>query len=72
MPAAGIAGGGNELMLSLKHFGTRFCSAKPGALVGGESGSAGLWAVPGKCVGQMAIQVGLIEHVYFCGFSKAS
>ena len=52
------------------HFSTRFCSAKLGVLLGGENSSAGLRAVPGKCVGQMAIQVGLIEHFYFCGFSK--
>ena len=52
------------------YFSTRFCSAKLGVLLGGENSSAGLRAVPGKCVGQMAIQVGLIEHFYFCGFSK--
>lgn len=52
------------------HFNTRFYSAKLGVLLGGENSSAGLRAVPGKCVGQMAIQVGLIEHFYFCGFSK--
>lgn len=40
-----------------------FCSAKLGVLLGGETSSAGLRAVPGKCVGQMAIQVGLIERV---------
>ena len=50
------------------YFSTRFCSAKLGVLLGGENSSAGLRAVPGKCVGQMAIQVGLIEHFYFCGF----
>lgn len=52
------------------HFSTRFCSAKLGVLLGGENRSTGLRAVPGKCVGQMAIRVGLIEHFYFCGFSK--
>lgn len=49
-----------------------FCSAKLGVLLGGETSSAGLRAVPGKCVGQMAIQVGLIERFYFCGFSKTN
>ena len=52
------------------YFSSRFCSVKLGVLLGGENSSAGLQAVPGKCVGQMAIQVGLIEHFYFCGFSK--
>lgn len=67
---ANIANRGNELSLCLKRFCTRFCSAKLGVLLGGENSSAGLRAVPGKCVGQMAMQVGLIEHFYFCGFSK--
>jgi hypothetical protein len=49
-----------------------FVLLKLGVLLGGETSSAGLRAVPGKCVGQMVIQVGLIERFYFCGFSKTN